>query len=325
MTNKQFDQLPTKKVEVKGLPKTTLDDLPSYYQALGDGSRQYLGIETGISELDRATMGLSGVILLGGVPGVGKTSYALQVAYEACKKGTPVIFYSLEMPKVAIYTKILNRLSRVGYRDILLKGRPYLNPEAQEKDLMGNEVDYKNLFTKDEVEALKQAQQSLVKIGDRFYTRTREDKEEINFNTLEAEINLVKGKHQTDKVLVVIDHLQVFTLEDKTMDQIQKEGKLIDGFKGVSERTTTPVILISQNNKEGVKKDGTKYNSSLSNIKGSVDLIYLADIVMFIDRPEEDENEKIFNNGLKKVVLDVKKNRYGSTTKINYMFDLALS
>ena len=57
MTNKDFDKLPEKTVGVVGLPKTTLDDLPSYYQTLGDGSRKLMGIETGIKEIDRATMG----------------------------------------------------------------------------------------------------------------------------------------------------------------------------------------------------------------------------------------------------------------------------
>jgi replicative DNA helicase len=316
MTNKDFDKLPEKTVGVAGLPKTTLDDLPSYYQTLGDGSRKLMGIETGIKEIDRATMGLSGVIVLGGIAGQGKTSLAIQIAYETCEKGTPIIFYSLEMPKRAIYTKILNRLSKVGYSDILLKGKPYLDPEAKEKDLMGGEVDYKNLFTKDEKDALKQAQDRLIKVGDRLYIRSRErDEAPINFKTLETEINLIKTKHQAERVLVVIDHLQVFTLEEKVTDQIQKESKLIDGFKGVSEKTDTPILLISQKNKQGFSSSG------LESIKGSVDIVYLADIVMFLESEAESKEEAIFNNGYKKIKLVISKNRYNSPQSIDLVFD----
>ncbi len=326
MTNKDFDKLPEKRIEVKGLPKTTLDDLPAYYQTLGDGSRELLGIETGITELDKATMGLSGVILLGGTAGVGKTSLALQIAYEACMRGTPIIYYSLEMPKRAIYTKILNRLSRVGYSEILLKGKPYLDPEAEEKDLMGGEVDHKNLFTKDEKDALKQAQERLVKVGDSLYIRSRERNEaKINFKTLEAEIDLVKSKHNADKVLVVIDHLQVFDFreneKDRASDQVDKESRLITGFKGVSENTDTPILLISQKNKEGMKKDGSKYGSSLSDIKGSVDLIYLADIVIFLEGENESDDEKMFSNGYKKIKVKIVKNRYNYPKELNAIFD----
>ncbi len=316
MTNVAFDQLPETVVKVSGLPKTAGEDLPEYYQTLGDGSRKLIGIATGISEIDRATMGLSGVIILGGIAGQGKTSLALQVAYEACEQGTPIIFYSLEMPKRAIYTKILNRLSRVGYSDILLKGRPYLDPDAKQNDLMGGEVDYKSLFTKDEKDALKQAQDRLIKVGDRLYIRSREREEApINFKTLEAEINLVKVKHNAERVLVVIDHLQVFTLEERVADQIQKESKLIDGFKGVSEKTDTPILLISQKNKQGFTSSG------LESIKGSVDIVYLADIVMFLESEAESKEEAIFNNGYKKIKLVISKNRYNSPQSIDLVFD----
>jgi len=320
MSNKHFDELKERAVEVKGLPKTAVDDLPEYYKTLGSGDRKFIGIETGIGSLDRATMGLSGVVVLGGIAGQGKTSLALQIAYEACLKGTPVIFYSLEMPKRAIYTKILNRLSRVGYGDILLKGRPYLDPEAQDTDLMGDKVDFKNLFSKDEAEALREARGKLVAVGDSLYIRSRESEEEaISFTTLEAEINLVKVRHNTDKVLVVVDHLQVFDFRnderERANDQIDKESKLIDRFKGVSERTDTPILLISQKNKAGFTSSG------LESIKGSVDIVYLADVVMFLEGETESKEEAIFSNGYKKIKLVISKNRYNSPTTLNFTFD----
>ena len=320
MTNKKFDQLPETAVEIKGLPKTATDDLPAYYKTLGDGSRKLIGIETGIPTLDRATMGLSGVVVLGGIAGQGKTSLALQIAYEACERKTPVIFYSLEMPKRAIYTKILNRLSRVGYGDILLKGRPYLDPDAKDTDLMGNNVDFHSLFTKDEAEALNEARGKLVAIGNRFYIRTREAGEEaINFATLEAEINLVKVKHNASRVLVVVDHLQVFDFRrderERASDQIDKESKLIDRFKEVSERTDTPLLLISQKNKQGFSSSG------LESIKGSVDIVYLADVVMFLEGEAESKEEAIFSDGFKRIKLVISKNRYNSPQKLEFTFD----
>lgn len=207
----EFEALPETQREIEGLPKPMVEDLPDYYKTLGDGSRALLGIETGIETLDKATMGLSGVVLLGGIAGQGKTSLALQIAYETCVRETPVIFYSLEMPKRAIYTKILNRLSGVSYADILLKGRPYLDPDIQNHDLLDNKLDLYSLFNKDEAEALGEARDGLVKLGNRFYVRSRESGEQpINFSTLQAEINLVKTKHNAERVLVVVDHLQVF-------------------------------------------------------------------------------------------------------------------
>lgn len=316
MTN-DFDQLPEQPVEIKGLPKTATDDLPTYYQTLGDGRSQLIGIETGISAIDTATMGLSGLIVLAGTAGLGKTTLALQVAYEACAKGTPVIFYSLEMPKRAIYTKILSRLAHIGYSDILLKGRPYL--DLQYQDTTSGKVDIKTLFTKDEAEALTKAEENLTAISNRLFIRSREQGESvINFGTVEKEINLVKAELKADKVLVVIDHLQVFdyrlTERELVSDQIDKENKLIDRFKGLSERTDTPILLISQKNKEGFGKSG------LETVKGSVDIIYLADIVMTLEGSTNAKDTPT-NNGSQIVELCISKNRYNAPRTLSFIFD----
>lgn len=321
MSNKDFDNLPEQPVAVKGIekPKPAREFLEPYYKTLGDGTLELLGIKTGIAELDKKTLGLDGLIVLGGIAGQGKTSLALQLAFDACELGTPTIFYSLEMPKRAIFTKILNRLAQVKYSDILLKGRQYLDETRQDKNL------YK-LLTKEQADKLKQAKEKLTNTSDKFYLRSRESKEaDIDFASVEQEINLIKAEHKADKVLVVIDHLQVFNAGDYK-DQIDKEGRLITGFKGISERTGATIILISQKNKAGFTSRG------LQTIKGSVDIVYLADVVMFL---ESDEEKKSQDNGkeldsiiatfggqvLKRIDLVIDKNRYNAPCTIQLDFN----
>ena len=328
MGNKDFDKLEERPVEVKGLekPKPAGEYLEPYYKTLGDGTLELLGIKTGIAELDKKTLGLDGLIVLGGIAGQGKTSLALQLAFDACELNTPTIFYSLEMPRRAIFTKILNRLAQVRYSDILLKGRQYLDETRQDKNLLGEDTDFYKLLTKEQADKLKEAKIRLTKMSSKFYLRTRESQEpDITFESVEREINLIKAEHKADKVLVVIDHLQVFNAGDYK-DQIDKEGRLITGFKGISERTGATIILISQKNKAGFTSRG------LQTIKGSVDIVYLADLVMFL----ESENEKKNNdNGkdldsiiatfggqvLKRIDLVIDKNRYNAPCKIELDFN----
>lgn len=329
MSNKDFDNLPEQPVAVKGIekPKPAREFLEPYYKTLGDGTLDLLGIKTGIAELDKKTLGLDGLIVLGGIAGQGKTSLALQLAFDACELGTPTIFYSLEMPKRAIFTKILNRLAQVKYSDILLKGRQYLDETRQDKNLLGEDIDFYNLLTKDQADKLKQAKEKLTNTSDKFYLRSRESKEaDIDFASVEQEINLIKAEHKADKVLVVIDHLQVFNAGENYKDQIDKEGKLITGFKGISERTGATIILISQKNKAGFTSRG------LQTIKGSVDIVYLADVVMFL---ESDEEKKTNNNSqdldfviasfggqqLKRIDLVIDKNRYNAPCTIQLDFN----
>jgi len=327
MSNKDFDNLPEQPVAVKGVekPKPAREFLEPYYKTLGDGTLELLGIKTGIAELDKKTLGLDGLIVLGGIAGQGKTSLALQLAFDACELGTPTIFYSLEMPKRAIFTKILNRLAQVKYSDILLKGRQYLDETRQDKNLLGEDIDFYKLLTKEQADKLKEAKEKLTKASDKFYLRSRESKEaDIDFESVEREINLIKAEHKADKVLVVIDHLQVFNAGENYKDQIDKEGKLITGFKGISERTGATIILISQKNKAGFTSRG------LQTIKGSVDIVYLADVVMFLESDEEKKKDDgdldniIANFGgqvLKKIDLVIDKNRYNAPCKIELDFN----
>ena len=327
MSNKDFDNLPEQPVAVKGVekPKPAREFLEPYYKTLGDGTLELLGIKTGLAELDEKTLGLDGLIVLGGIAGQGKTSLALQLAFDVCELGTPTIFYSLEMPRRAIFTKILNRLAQVKYSDILLKGRQYLAETRQDKNLLGESVDFYSLLTKEQADKLKEAKEKLTKTSDKFYLRSRESKEaDITFESVEREINLIKAEHKADKVLVVIDHLQVFNAGENYKDQIDKEGKLITGFKGISERTGATIILISQKNKAGFTSRG------LQTIKGSVDIVYLADVVMFLESDEEKKKDDgdldniIATFGgqvLKKIDLVIDKNRYNAPCKIELDFN----
>ena len=321
---KDFDNLPEQPVKVAGIekPKPAKDYLEPYYKTLGDGTINYLGIKTGLEKLDNKTLGLDGLIVLGGIAGQGKTSLALQLAYGACELGTPTIFYSLEMPRRAIFTKLLNRLAQVRYADILLKGKPYLDETGQDKNLLGEETNTNNLLSKEQANSLKVAKEKLTKTSDKFYIRSRESKEpEMTFESVEREINLIKAEHNTDKVLVVIDHLQVFNAGDYR-DQIDKEGKLITHFKDISERTGATIILISQKNKAGFTSRG------LQTIKGSVDIVYLADLVMFLESEKEKQDSELDNiiadfgtQIIKKVDLIIDKNRYNAPSKIELDFN----
>ena len=311
---KDFHILPEETVEIEGKPRPASEFLDDYYRTLGDGTLELLGIKTGFEKLNKVTLGLDGLIVLGGIAGAGKTSLALQLAFDASDTGTPTLFYSLEMPRRAILTKILNRLAEVRYSDILLKGRQYLT-DAQGKKLLSD----------DEVKRLKLGKKLLEAIGDKFYLRTRErDEADITFERVEQEINFIKADHKAERVFVVIDHLQVFNAGDYK-DQIDKESKLITNFEGISKRTGAVILLISQKNKAGFTSKG------LQTIKGSVDIVYLADVVMFLESEDETTKEQdeqinniieVFGGGVvKHIDLLIAKNRYNAPTKIKMEFN----
>ena len=82
-----------------------------------EDSDNYRGIPTGISELDETITGLNRTdfILLGARPGMGKTSFALNIARNAAvKAGKTVAFFSLEMGKEQLCSRLLSTEALVG-------------------------------------------------------------------------------------------------------------------------------------------------------------------------------------------------------------------
>lgn len=288
------NKLQVEEVKTEGVLVTPLAEyLDTYRTQLGDGKRKYIGVETGIKTLDEALNGLSGVIVLGGQAGGGKTTLALNIAYETAKNKVPVIFYSLEMPKKNILTKVFSKLARIDYATILLDGKK-----------LGTQY----------------IEQVNTEIGGTLYIKTLEKGEgKIDFETVKADIEYIKAKHNTSDVLVVVDHLQIFPLDMKAYkDQIDREQKLITGFKQVSEETGACTLLISQQNK-------ASYNAkNATSIKGSVDIIYLADVVMLLTREADEEAEEFasyINDTKPTLTLAIKKNRYNAPKSIQAQLD----
>lgn len=77
----------------------------------------YKGIPTGITELDNTITGLnrSDLILLAARPGMGKTSFALNIMrHAAVKAGKKAAFFSLEMTKEQLVSRLLSTEALVG-------------------------------------------------------------------------------------------------------------------------------------------------------------------------------------------------------------------
>jgi len=293
-TKNDFLGLPETSGNGKQAPAPASEYLSEFYKGLGTGKTKFLGIETGLESLDTKTSGLSGLIVLGGITGAGKSSFALQLACNIAKRGEPVLFYSLEMPIRALLAKTLSRITRHSFSDILLKGGMDDNISLEDKT-------------------------ELETITNHLYIRSLETGQaEIDFKSVKAEIEALKVKYNTDKVLVIIDHLQVFKAEGK--DQIEREHKLITGFKEITEKTGSAIIAISQKNKAGFKSVG------LSTIKGSVDIVYLADVVMFLEDKEAVDKDEGKGGGIKpegetkQLYLVIDKNRYNKQARIELDF-----
>ena len=75
------------------------------------------GIPTGFSDIDRRTAGLhqAELILIAARPGMGKTSFALNIAQNAAVKyGKNVAVFSLEMPGIQVANRLLSAEAKIS-------------------------------------------------------------------------------------------------------------------------------------------------------------------------------------------------------------------
>ncbi len=272
------------------------DYLDDYISCLGDGSRKMTGLKTGLESYDEQLSGINGLTILGGSPGAGKTAFVCQLSCGCAENGIPVLFYSLEMGRNQIINRNVCRYSDVEAQEIMLDGRLYFDANCNSLKRPNAEIKSK----------LNDAFEKLKTISDRYTIMTVEDERPMDFDVLKSDILKAKEDFKTDKILVIIDHLQIFPISGRFGNTIDKENYLITNFKRIHTQTKVPMILLSQQNKVALKSN----NAELGAIKGSVDNIYTPDVVLsLIDTTPKDQGN--FVGEYKSINLHVIKNRNG--------------
>jgi replicative DNA helicase len=109
----EADSQKTKAQHVADFSVSTMDELIRLSKADG----QVVGLESGIPELDHATTGFrpGELTIIGGRPGMGKSSLALQACMANAEKGIPTKFFSLEMTKEECLRRLWAAHSGVFY------------------------------------------------------------------------------------------------------------------------------------------------------------------------------------------------------------------
>ena len=73
--------------------------------------QQMSGLKTGFANIDRMTPLYLGLYLLGAVPGLGKTTFATQLADNLSSSGEHVLFFSVEQKRIELVSKGISRLT----------------------------------------------------------------------------------------------------------------------------------------------------------------------------------------------------------------------
>lgn len=254
-----------------------LDDLNA-----PDGDR-YRGIPTGIKGLDTTITGLnkSDLIILAARPGMGKTSFALNIARNAAIEcDRRVAFFSLEMGKEQLASRMLSTESMVS------------STKLRSGDLGDSE------WTR-----LTEGAEILAK-GELYF----DDTPGITVPEMKAKLRRLQ-----DVELVIIDYLQLMSSAKKIDNRVQEISEITRNLKIMAKELEIPVITLSQLARTSEKR--TDHRPMLSDLRDSGSIEQDADIVLFLYRDAyygEDGEETSQN----KSECIIAKNRHGESKSI---------
>lgn len=249
------------------------------------------GLPTGFAGLDKKLAGLqdSNLIILAARPGVGKTTFALNIAMHiALKNKQSIGFFSLEMSKEELVDRLL-----VGQADIdawsLKTGRL-------------SDADYSKL-----TEAWGELAEAPIYIDDT-----------PGASILEMRTKARKMKIEKDLRLIIVDYLQLAVPGKRFESRVQEVGYISQNLKNLARELQIPVLALSQLNRSIEHRGGSK-KPMLADLRESGSIEQDADVVMFL-YSEDDGNDELMDSSKRLIKLAVAKHRNGATGDIDLMF-----
>ncbi len=267
----------------------------------GEDADKYRAIPTGFRLLDTMLTGLgrSDLIILAARPGMGKTSFALNIATNIVEQEhIAVALFSLEMTKSQLAGRILSSKAGVDSQ-LFLTGK--LN--AQEWDDL-----------------------TLTTINLRDAPLFLDDTSSITLAEMKAKIRRINQNPDMPNVgVVMIDYLQLMSGSGKSENRVQEISAITRGLKVMAKELNVPIIALSQLSRAVEKQGaGSGHRPQLSDLRDSGSIEQDADCVLFLYREGYYASQKGAEEGEADMSLAeciVAKNRHGETGSVPLHWD----
>lgn len=260
-------------------------------QKLFDKSEHVTGVPTGFTDLDDKTAGLqpSDLIVIAGRPGMGKTSFALNIAENAALGANRTVgVFSLEMSRDQLIQRLLCSQAKV---DLSKLRRGYLT----DRDWRG-----------------------ITGASGRLYEAPIFIDESAGVSVLDVRTRArrLKAEHGLD--LLVIDYLQLMHGTGKVENRVQEVSQMTRSLKALAKELDIPIVILSQLSRAPESSERRSKIPQLSDLRESGAIEQDADIVLFIYREEmyKPEVEELKN----KAQVIIAKHRNGPTGIVNLTF-----
>ena len=289
------------------------------------------GVTTGLASVNGRIGGMhhSDLIILAGRPGMGKTSLATNIAFNAAQRymddqragmekgksvGAKVAFFSLEMSADQLATRIMAEQAEI----------------SSEALRMGK-------IRKEDFTRLANAAADLEQLP--LYI---DDTAGLSISGLHTRVRRLQRKLDGELGLVVVDYLQLLQGSGKGSDnRVQEISEISRGLKTLAKDIGVPVMALSQLSRAVEQREDKR--PQLSDLRESGSIEQDADMVLFVyredyyvaakepKRPRDGDDAKVFEDHAKWAMdmervyglaeLIIAKQRHGATGKVTLKFE----
>lgn len=213
------------------------------------------GLETGIIDLDRMTNGLrpGELIIVAGRPGMGKTSFAMNIAeHAAIALKEPVAVFSMEMSGEQLALRVLSSFGRID-----------------QTKLRSGQMD-------DHDWAKMTSASSLIREAPLFIDETGA----LSPMDLRARARRLARQHGVK--LILVDYIQLMQIPGSRDGRTAEISAISRNLKALAKELNVPIIALSQLSREVEKRENKR--PIMSDLRESGSIEQDADLILFIYR-----------------------------------------
>jgi replicative DNA helicase len=246
-----------------GGPVSMAEAMPKYLDELEAKSekKEVYRVASGIRALDVKLRGgapMGNLVVIGGNPGMGKTSLAFQWALHAASQGVPTLVLSLEMKRAELIDRGLSYFSRID----------------------GARLSTADDLTYDDWKLVHQHGSDMAKLP-----LTIDDRK-LTCDQIVAETIRWREKHKTRLALVMVDYLQLIRSTGRAENRQQEVGGWSREMKQVAGDADVALVLVSQLNRKN-SESGEPQRPMMSHLRDSGEIEQSADTILFPWRSDD--------------------------------------
>lgn len=227
-----------------------------------------VGLDTGFRELNERTKGFKDgdLVIIAARPGMGKTTFVLNLVQKVLDQNLGVVFFSLEMPATQLMLRLLSAKTSINLQNLMTSDMD--NDEIERLSNACDMMSQKKLFVYDSGNA--------------------------TIHQVRTQMRKLKSTHPEIK-LCVIDYIGLMTNSSAYSDRHLQIAEISRGLKLLARELNLPVVALSQLNRSLESRANKR--PMLSDLRESGAIEQDADTILFVYRNEvyleQEENEKI--------------------------------